>query len=288
VTTSIRDLLRVPPGDRFDLSTVDPRSTPGLPDDKAVRRDPRAWTERALADVWPELGRYQEMLFASAKHGGERRRLLLILQAMDCGGKDGTVKHVVGQFNPQGVQIAAFGPPTPEERKHHFLWRIRRALPGAGFVGVFNRSQYEDVLIVRVHNLVSPRVWGRRYEQINRFEHELVSDGVVVLKVMLHISRDEQRERLLARLDDPTKHWKYNPADVDERLLWTDYQAAYADALGRCSTAYAPWHVVPADRKWYRDWAVAHLLRETLADMHLTYPAVDIDVEAERARLLAT
>jgi PPK2 family polyphosphate:nucleotide phosphotransferase len=261
---------------------------PGFPDDKTVRRDPKAWARRALVDVGVELAGFQEKLFASAKRGGDRRRVLMILQAMDCGGKDGTIEHVVGQFNPQGVQIVGFGPPTPEERKHHFLWRIRRALPGAGFIGVFNRSQYEDVLIVRVHNLVSPRIWSRRYEQINRFEHELVSDGVTVLKVMLHISREEQRNRLLARLDDPTKHWKYNPSDVDERLLWTDYQAAYADALGRCSTEYAPWHVVPADRKWYRDWAVAHLLRETLADMHLTYPEVDLDVGTERARLLAT
>ena len=280
---SIRELLRVPHGDRFDLSSVDPRSTPGLP----PGRDKR-WARARLAEVGTELDRYQEMLFASAKDGTERRRLLLVLQAMDCGGKDGTVEHVMGQFNPQGVQITGFGPPSPQERRHDFLWRIRRAVPGPGFIGVFNRSQYEDVLVVRVHNLVPPDVWRGRYDEINAFEKELADAGVTILKVMLHISREEQLARLLARLDDPGKHWKYNPGDVDERLLWTDYQAAYADALGRCATEYAPWYVVPADRKWYRDWAVSHLLRETMADMGLSYPEVRIDVAAEKARLRRT
>ena len=268
----------------FDLGTVDPRSTPGLPRGK---RDPKAWARDQLAGVAEELGSHQERLYASAKRGGDRRRVLVVLQAMDCGGKDGTVKHVVGALNPQGVQITSFGPPTPEERKHHFLWRIRRALPTAGYVGVFNRSHYADVLVVRVHELVPRRVWARRYDQINRFERAVVADGVALLKIMLHISFDEQRQRLLARLDDPTKHWKYNPGDVDERHRWPDYQAAYADALGRCSTESAPWFVVPADRRWYRDWAVAHLLRETLADLRLTYPPADFDVAAERARLRA-
>src|SRR5262249_52930612 len=156
-------------------------------------------------------------------------------------------------MNPQGMRIVAFGPPTEEEVGHDFLWRIRRAVPAPGYVGVFNRSHYEDVLIVRVHNLVEPRVWRRRYDQINGVERELVDSGVTLVKVMLHISFEEQRQRLLERLTDPAKHWKYNPSDVDERALWPDYQQAYTDVLGRCSTEYAPWYVVPADRKWYRN-----------------------------------
>jgi PPK2 family polyphosphate:nucleotide phosphotransferase len=282
----LRAALRVPTGGgTFDLRAVDPGSTPGLPDDRAVRRDAKGWARARLADVTTGLDGYQERLYAAAKHGDDNRRVLLLLQAMDCGGKDGTIKHVVGGLNPQGVQIASFGPPTEEERRHHFLWRIRRALPRAGYVGVFNRSHYEDVLVARVHGLVPRRVWERRYDQINRFERDLVGAGYALLKVMLHISPEEQRERLLARLDDPTKHWKYNPGDVDERGRWADYMAAYADALGRCSTAEAPWYVVPADRKWYRDWAVAHLLRETFEDLRPTYPPADFDVAAERARL---
>jgi PPK2 family polyphosphate:nucleotide phosphotransferase len=206
---------------------------------------------------------------------------------MDCGGKDGTIRNVAGRLNPQGVRVVSFGPPTPEERRHHFLWRVRREVPGPGYIGMFNRSHYEDVLIVRVHGLVPERVWTRRYAQINDFEANLTGSGVTMVKVMLHISYEEQRARLLARLEDPTKHWKYNPADVEERRYWPDYQAAYADALGRCSTGGAPWYVVPADRKWYRDWAVAHLLRETMADLRLEYPPPAFDVAAEKARLTA-
>jgi PPK2 family polyphosphate:nucleotide phosphotransferase len=286
VSTRVGDLLRVPVGGPVDLATIDPGSTPGLPVDKDVRRDPKRWTLAQLAKVGDDLASYQERLFASAKCTGDRRRLLLVLQAMDCGGKDGTVRHVAGLMNPQGMQIVGFGPPTAEEREHDFLWRIRRAVPPAGYVGVFNRSHYEDVLVVRVHNLVPKRTWTRRYDQINRFERQLVDDGVVVVKIMLHISYQEQRERLLSRLDDPTKHWKYNPADVDERRLWPDYQAAYADALARCSTGYAPWYVVPADRKWYRNWAVGRLLLETLAELDPRLPEPTYDVAAQRDRLI--
>jgi PPK2 family polyphosphate:nucleotide phosphotransferase len=185
------------------------------------------------------------------------------------------------------MHIVSFGVPTAEEREHDFLWRIRRALPAPGYVGVFNRSHYEDVLVVRVHELVHRRTWMKRYDQINRFERGLVDDGVVLLKIMLHISAEEQRTRLLTRLGDPSKHWKYNPRDVDERALWPAYQEAYADALTRCSTEHAPWYVVPADRKWYRNWAVTRLLRETLAGMKLAYPPAAFDVDAERRRLLA-
>jgi PPK2 family polyphosphate:nucleotide phosphotransferase len=276
----LRELLRVPAGDTFDLGSVGPRSTPGLPNKKG-----RSWARARLDEVGGDLAGHQERLYASAKAAGDRRRLLLVLQAMDCGGKDGTIRKVVGRFNPAGVSIVSFGPPTDEEKAHDFLWRIRRALPAPGYVGVFNRSHYEDVLVVRVHDIVAPDVWGQRYDQINAFERELVADGVTIVKVMLHISKAEQLERLGDRLDDPTKYWKYNPGDVDERQRWADYQAAYGDALARCSTDAAPWYVVPADRKWYRDWAVAHLLHETLEGMGLDYPPPTFDVEAEKARL---
>jgi PPK2 family polyphosphate:nucleotide phosphotransferase len=205
---------------------------------------------------------------------------------MDCGGKDGTVHHVIGQMNPQGLRITGFGPPTEEERQHDFLWRIRRALPEPGYIGVFNRSHYEDVLIVRVHQLVSEDVWRGRYEEINAFERELADSGFTIVKIMLHISREEQLERLKARLDDPTKRWKFNPADIDERAKWDEYQRAYHDALANCSTDLAPWYVVPADRKWYRDWAVARLLQDTLESLKLRYPDPDFDPDTQLARLV--
>ncbi|HEV7965116.1 MAG TPA: polyphosphate kinase 2 family protein [Actinoplanes sp.] len=280
---SVRELLRVPHGDTFDLASVDTGSTPGLPE----TRNPKAWARGRLARVGDEVAGYQERLYAQAKAGAPAR-LLLILQAMDCGGKDGTIRKVIGRLNPQGVHIVSFGPPTPAERRHDFLWRIRRRLPRPGHVGVFNRSHYEDVLVARVHELVPERVWSRRYDEINSFESELVDDDVTIVKVMLHISPEEQRRRLHARLEDPTKHWKYDPSDVDERRYWSDYMAAYGDALGRCSTGKAPWYVVPADRKWYRDWAAAHLLRETLADLDPRYPPPSFDIAAEKARLKAT
>jgi PPK2 family polyphosphate:nucleotide phosphotransferase len=280
----LRDLLRVPPGGPVNLAEIDPQSTPGLPD-RGRSGGGKQWAAEGLAIVGGELAEHQQRLYAAAKRGGDQRRLLLVLQAMDGGGKDGTVKHVAGAMNPLGMRIVSFGPPTEEELAHHYLWRIRRAVPEPGYVGVFNRSHYEDVLIVRVHNLVPRRVWSRRYDQINRFERELTDAGVVLVKVMLHISPEEQKARLLERLTDPTKFWKYNPADIDERALWADYQQAYADALARCSTEHAPWYVVPADRKWYRNWAVSHLLREAFVDMKLAYPPPDFDVAAERRRL---
>ncbi|GII23017.1 polyphosphate kinase 2 family protein [Planosporangium mesophilum] len=281
---TIRELLRVPHGDTVDLASVDPRSTPGLPD---IRR-PKAKAREQLSRVGDELAGYQERLYAQAKAGGTGRRLLLVLQAMDCGGKDGTIRKVIGRLNPQGVHIVSFGPPTPAERRHHFLWRVRREVPRPGYVGVFNRSHYEDVLVARVRGAVPERIWSRRYDEINSFERELVDEQVTIIKVMLHISPDEQRRRLRARLEDPTKYWKYDPADLEERRHWADYQAAYGDALGRCSTDEAPWYVVPADRKWYRDWAVAHLLRETLAELDPHYPPPSVDLAREKARLAGT
>jgi PPK2 family polyphosphate:nucleotide phosphotransferase len=283
--TSLRELLRAGPA--VDLKDIDPSSTPGLPGRRVTGKDQKGWAREQLAPIGAELAHQQEMLYARAKAAGDRRRLLLVLQAMDCGGKDGTVKKVAGAMNPLGLHIVGFGPPTEEELKHDFLWRIRRALPSAGLVGVFNRSHYEDVLIARVESLVAERVWRSRYWQINGFERELTNDGFTLVKVMLHISYEEQRERLLERVTDPTKYWKYNPADVDARSRWTDYQAAYNDALSRCSTDHAPWFVVPADRKWYRDWAVANIVLEALKDMDLSYPEPDFDPDAERRRLEA-
>jgi PPK2 family polyphosphate:nucleotide phosphotransferase len=281
---SLRSLLRVPPGQAVDLSRIDPAGTPGLPRGR-VGRQPKKWARTELAAIGADLASHQERLYANAKVGRGAARLLLVLQAVDCGGKDGTTRRVAGQMNPQGMHIVSFGKPTPEELAHDFLWRIRRALPVAGYVGVFNRSHYEDVLVARVHGLVDEQTWRGRYGQINEFERELVDAGTVLVKVMLHISFQEQAARLAERLADPTKHWKYNPGDIDERARWEDYQVAYRDALRECSTGYAPWYVVPADHKWYRDWAVATLLREALVELGLTYPPGDFDVATEQRRL---
>jgi PPK2 family polyphosphate:nucleotide phosphotransferase len=283
--TDLRELLAAQPG-RTSLAAIDPRSTAGLPDDQVIRGNPKPWSRNQVAAIGQELASYQERLFASAKQDASRRRILLVLQAMDCGGKDGTVRSVTRGMSPAGVNVVSFGPPTEQERRHDFLWRIHRKLPAAGYVGVFNRSHYEDVLVVRVHQLVPEPVWSQRYDQINAFEAELAADGLTMVKVMLHISKSEQKKRLLARLDDPTKHWKYNPADLADRALWDDYQRAYEDAVNRCSTTAAPWYVVPADHKWYRNWAVATLLRDSFADIDPQYPKASFDVEHERLKLV--
>jgi len=274
-TMPFREALRV--GEGFDLTTVDARSTPGFDGDKAAG-------EKALAGLGPRLGELQERLYAESKAGG-RRSLLLIVQGMDTSGKGGIMRHVVGAFDPQGVAITAFKQPTAEERRHPFLWRIRRALPKPGLIGVFDRSQYEDVLVVRVHDLVPRSQWSRRYAQINAFEEKVVASGTTVVKVMLHISAAEQKERLAERLDRPDKHWKFNPGDLDERALWPDYQEAYQDALTKCSTDVAPWFVVPADRKWYARLAVSHLVLEHLEAMDPQWPPADFDVDAATRRL---
>jgi PPK2 family polyphosphate:nucleotide phosphotransferase len=211
--------------------------------------------------------------------------VLLVLQGMDTSGKGGTVKHVVGQADPAGVNVVAFRAPTAEERRRGFLWRIRRRLPEPGKVAVFDRSHYEDVVAARVRGAVDRATWSRRYAQINRFEERLAADGTLIVKCFLHISPEEQRERLLARLDDPTKQWKYRPEDLDDRALWDDFTRAYGDALERCGTDAAPWYVVPADRKWYRNWAVSRLLIERLEELGLGWPAPDYDVEEQKARL---
>jgi PPK2 family polyphosphate:nucleotide phosphotransferase len=284
INVSLREELRVPAGSDFDLSKIDPDGTPGLKHSKNHAKA-KTWAREQLGVVGAELALMQEQLFAMAKVGDSHQRVLLVLQAMDCGGKDGTVKKVAGTMNPAGLNIVGFGKPTAEELAHDFLWRIRKALPVAGQIGVFNRSHYEDVLVARVHNLVPHDVWLARYDKINLFEAELAASGVALVKVMLHISRDEQANRLAERLDDPTKYWKYNPADLDERAFWDDYQTAYEVALSKCSTEAAPWYVVPANRKWYRDWAVATLLHDTLSGLSLGYPPASFDIDVERARL---
>ena len=269
--------FRVPQGP-VDLTSIPTDATPGFHGDK---EDGVA----ALEKVGPELAELQERLFAQGVLGGSER-VLLVLQGMDTSGKDGTIKRVVGLVNPQGVRITSFGPPTDEERRHDFLWRIRRALPAPGQLGVFGRSHYEDVLVARVHGLAPPEEIERRYDAINDFERELADSGMVIVKCMLHISPEEQKERLLARLEDPTKRWKYDPRDVDERGRWSDYRRAYEIALERTNTDHAPWYVVPSDRKWFRNLAVAVRLAEALRGMDLRWPQPEIDVEAERRRLL--
>jgi PPK2 family polyphosphate:nucleotide phosphotransferase len=226
----------------------------------------------------------QEMLYANSKEG-DHRSVLLVLQGMDTAGKGGIVKHVVGQANPQGIRYTSFGVPTEEERAYHYLWRIRNALPPAGHIGVFDRSHYEDVLIVRVHNLVPPEVWGARYDEINAFERELVDNGTTLVKVAMFVSLEEQKKRLAGRLSRPDKYWKYNPGDVDERKLWPSYQEAYQAVLDRTSTDHAPWYVVPCDRKWYCRLAVTELLIEALKDLNLSWPPPNFDVEAEKLRV---
>ena len=264
------------PGE-VDLSGLDTGAKPGFDGDKKDG-------EKALLELGDELADLQERLFAHGRSGGHRS-LLLVLQGMDTSGKGGTLRSTVGLMDPQGVRITSFKAPTPEELEHDFLWRVRRALPGAGYVGVFDRSHYEDVLIARVRELANAAEIERRYEAINAFEADLVESGTTILKCMLHISADEQKERLLARLDDPTKHWKYNTGDLEERGLWPAYQEAYEIAIERTSTDVAPWHVIPADHKWYRNLAIGHLLHEALDALDLEWPTADFDVDEQR-RLL--
>ena len=273
---SLREALRVAEGP-VTLLGYDPASKPLAPRSKSKARE-------ELTEAGEVLSAQQEMLYANGV-SGDRRRVLLVLQGTDTSGKDGVVRHVVGQVGPAGVSIASFKRPTAEEAAHHFLWRIRRALPAAGMIGVFNRSHYEDVLVTRVHQSIDDDAWAERIADIRAFERQLVESGTVLLKCFLHISYAEQRARLLARLDDPTKVWKFNPADIDERAYWSDYQSAYAAAIAATSTEIAPWYIIPSDSKWYRNWAVSQLLRDALLGLKLSYPAADFDVDAARIRL---
>jgi PPK2 family polyphosphate:nucleotide phosphotransferase len=271
---SMREVLRVDPGQGpVRLAELDPAASPGASKKAALR---------GLEKDRARLFGLQHRLFAE-----DRRSVLLVLQGIDASGKDGTIIHAVGGLNPQGTRIQTFKKPTPEELRHHFLWRIRRALPRPGEVGIFNRSHYEDVLAVRVHRLVPRTVWSKRFEEMNQFEAKLVASGTPVVKVFLHISEEEQRQRLLDRIDDPTKRWKFNRQDLVERAKWKDYERAYQDVLAKTSSDAAPWFRVPANRNWYRNWAVSRLLIETLEEMDPRYPEPDEDLTEFRALLEA-
>jgi PPK2 family polyphosphate:nucleotide phosphotransferase len=257
------ELLHVAPGTTPDLASIDPRGTPGFDGDKDASR-------ARLKELRHELSAFQERLWAE-----KSQSLLVVLQALDAGGKDGLIRKVITAFNPQGTRVTSFGVPTEEELRHDFLWRIHAATPGKGRIGVFNRSHYEDVLVVRVNELVPQEVWEPRYEQINAFEASLAASGTRIVKFYLHISRAEQKARFQKRLDNPEKHWKWSSGDLDARAKWDAFQSAYTDALARCSTAVAPWFVIPADRKWYRDLAVAEILASTAREMDPQWPAAE-------------
>jgi PPK2 family polyphosphate:nucleotide phosphotransferase len=270
---SVRELLSVPPDSDDPIARHETDSHPGVKDKKKA----------ALAEATDgeQLAGLQERLFAE-----EKRTLLLVLQGIDTSGKDGTIKHVIGDVNPLGCKITSFKKPTAEEAKHHFLWRIRRALPEPGQLGVFGRSHYEDVIVPRIHGGLTDREIDKRYADIAKFEADLAGGSTTIVKCFLHISFEEQRERLLARLDDPTKRWKFNPADIDERELWKQYQEAFREVLRRSNYDVAPWYVIPADRKWYRNWAVGRILLETLTELDPQYPQPDLDIPALKARLM--
>ena len=272
------EVLRAPAG--FDLAAFDRSSTPGFPGGKSAG-------EALVAHHADELSDLQERLFAEGRSGGSRS-VLLVLQGMDTAGKGGIVRHVVGLVDPQGVAHRSFGVPTAEERRHHYLWRVRRALPRPGYIGVFDRSHYEDVLVARVDALAPADEIEKRYDEINRFEEKVVTSGTTVVKVALLVSYEEQRTRLMERLERPDKFWKYNPSDVDSRAKWPAYQEAYQRMLDRTSTEVAPWHVVPADRKWFARLAVSELLLDALRGLDLGWPPADFDVEVEKERLAAT
>ncbi|GAA1931118.1 PPK2 family polyphosphate kinase [Nocardioides hwasunensis] len=275
-TSPIAEALRLPAGP-VDLTAIDTDAAPGFDGRKADGKE-------ALAAMEPELADLQERLWAERTAGSERR-VLVVLQGMDTSGKGGVLRHTIGLVDPQGVRITSFKAPTEEERAHDFLWRIEKGLPSAGFIGVFDRSHYEDVLIARVRGLADPGEIERRYGAINDFEARLADQGVSIIKCMLHVSADEQKARLAERLANPEKHWKYNPGDLDERAHWAEYRRAYEVALERTSTQIAPWHVVPSDKKWFRNLAIGQLLLDTLRGLDLQWPVADFDVEGEKRRL---
>ena len=260
-----RRQFAVAPGKKVRLRQFDPACTAGFEHDAAARQA----TDKCLQ----RLDERQYLLYAE-----NRRALLIVLQGMDAAGKDGTIRHVMGAFNPQSCRVTAFKAPTPLELAHDFLWRIHQAVPRHGEVGIFNRSHYEDVLVARVHGLVPKRVWSARYDQINAFEQTLIDSGVHIVKFFLYIDKDEQRKRLQGRLDDKGRHWKLDPLDFEERKLWGDYIAAYEDALSKCSTPQAPWYVIPSNHKWFRNLAVAKILTETMAEWDIKLPEPKFDV----------
>lgn len=256
---------RIEPGTAVHLAGRDPADHTAFDGDKKAGRSAAKSLNRRLEAL-------QELLYAEDRH-----RLLVVLQAMDTGGKDGTIRHVFDGTNPQGVKVASFKKPTPQELAHDYLWRVHRHTPGRGEIVIFNRSHYEDVLVVRVHDLVPEDVWSRRYDQINAFERRLADEGTTILKFFLHISKEEQRSRLQARLDEPTKLWKFSRGDLAERELWNDYVEAYEAALSRTSTPWAPWYAIPSDRKWYRNLAISSILVDTLESLDMRYPDPEDD-----------
>ena len=258
---------RVAPGSRIDLSTWDP-------DDKSLFEGDKKDAEAVLPQLNLRLETLQELLYAEGKH-----KVLIVLQGMDTAGKDGTIRHVFEGVNPQGVRVASFKVPTPVELAHDYLWRIHQETPGSGQIVIFNRSHYEDVLVVRVHNLVPPEVWGRRYEQINAFEKQLVEEGATILKFFLHISKGEQKKRLQERLDIPEKRWKFSKGDLAERKRWGEYMAAYETLLTKTSTSHAPWYIVPANRKWYRNLVISHVIIEALEGLDMHFPEPEEGLE---------
>lgn len=259
-----RRLHRIDPGASVDLGDIDPGDTSAGPADKAA-------AEGELAELTERLAELQEQLYADGQ-----RRVLLVLQGLDTSGKGGTIEHVLGAVNPVGLRITSFKAPTSEEIARDYLWRVHANVPANGQIGVFDRSHYEDLLVVRVEELLPEQRWQRRFDHINAFEQLLVDEGTTIVKVMLHISKDEQRRRLQARLDDPAKQWKFRQDDLRTRERWDDYQTAYADVLSRTSTEHAPWHVIPANKKWYRNWAVATILVAALDDLDLRWPEPDL------------
>ena len=264
----LRDKLVVRPEKPFSLANWDPAETLGLEKDSAAEK-----TEQNIA----RLDQLQYLMYAE-----HRRALLVVLQGMDGAGKDGTIRHVIRGLNPQGCRVTSFKAPSAEEADHDFLWRVHRAVPASGEVAIFNRSHYEDVLAARVRKLIPKSVWSRRYDYINQFEQLLSESSVVVVKFFLHISKDEQRRRFEERLRDPTKQWKLSPSDFEDRRHWDDYVAAYEDALTRCSTSDAPWFIVPADKKWFRNFAVSRILVETLEALDMRFPKPTVDVSRIR------
>ena len=253
-------IVKVKAGQTIKLSKIDPNDTGKIKSKKEAKD--------LLAQNIERMAELQNILYAEGKHA-----LLIVLQAMDAGGKDGTIRSIMSGVNPQGVQVTSFKKPTLEELAHDFLWRVHQVVPARSMIGIFNRSHYEDVLVVRVHNLVPPDVWQTRYDHINNFEHLLADSGVTILKFYLHISKEEQKERLQARLDQPHKRWKFNPGDLDERKLWNDYMQAYEVALSRCSNKAAPWYIVPANKKWYRNLIISETIVKTLESLNMQYPA---------------
>jgi PPK2 family polyphosphate:nucleotide phosphotransferase len=256
----ILDRYLVEPGRKVKLSNWDPNETGDIQGGKQEG-------QAEFADLNQKLEELQELLYAEHKH-----KILVILQAMDTGGKDGAIRHVFERVNPQGVRVANFKTPTEVELDHDYLWRIHQQVPARGELVIFNRSQYEDVLIVRVHDLVPAEVWRQRFDQINDFEQMLAENGTTILKFYLHIDQAEQKERLQARLDNPNKHWKFRKGDLDERKLWDDYMQAYEDVLNKTSTEHAPWFIIPANRKWFRDLAISRILVDTLEGLKMKFP----------------